>query len=124
MPRQPHPAHHIDLEHPGPVIILDIEEGFRLVDSEIVDENIDLGELRDQPGAALGAAEIEDGRMNFRNWRRLFDPGDRVGDRRRFPPVDDDFSAHSRKPDGGGEPDAPGRAGDKPKFSSQIEIHG
>src|SRR6266568_1625539 len=82
-----HTAHDVDLEHPGPVIILDIEKRFWLVDSEIVDENVDLGELRDEPGTAFGATKIEDGRMRGGARCCLLDLADRISDCRRFSPA-------------------------------------
>src|SRR5882757_5466775 len=123
MPGKAHTAHDVDLEHPGPVIILDIEKRLWLVDSEIVDENVDLGELRDEPGTAFGVTKIEDGRMCSGARRCLLDLADRVSNCRRFPPVDDNFSAHLREPGGGSQSNASGRAGDKRNLSSQIEIH-
>ena len=123
MPGKAHTAHDVDLEHPGPVIILDIEKGLWLVDSEIVDENVDLGELRHEPGTALGATKIEDGRTRIGARRCLLDPGDRVSNCSRFPPIDDNFSAHLREPGGGGQSNASGRSGDKRNLSGQIEIH-
>ena len=65
MPGQTHPAHHVDFEHPGPVGILDIEKALRLVDAEIVDEDVDFGKLRSQRGAAFSAAEIDRRRVHF-----------------------------------------------------------
>jgi hypothetical protein len=55
--------------------------------------------------------------------RYLPDLGDRVGNCSRFPPVDDNFSAHLREPGGAGQSNASGRAGDKRNLSGQIEIH-
>ena len=81
MPGQTHPAHHIDFEHPGPVGILDIEKAFRLVDAEIVDEDVDLGELRRERRAALGAAEIDRRRMHLGIRRGLPDFGRGFSDR-------------------------------------------
>src|SRR6266581_2099920 len=100
-----------------------IEKGLWLVDSEIVDENVDLGELRDESGTAFGATKIEDGRMRSGARRCLLDLGDRVSNRSRSPPIDDNFSAHLREPGGGSQSNASGRAGDKRNLSSQIEIH-
>jgi hypothetical protein len=58
--------------------------------------------LRYQPGTAFGATKIEDGRMRIGAWRCLLDLGDRVSNCGRFPPVDDNFSAHLREPGGRG----------------------
>ena len=123
MPGQTHPAHHIDFEHPGPVGILDIEKAFRLVDAEIVDEDIDLGELRRQRRAALGAAEIDRRRMHLGIRRGLPDFGRGFSDRALLASVDDDFRAHLREPDRGRKPDAARRAGDERGLSCQVEIH-
>src|SRR5438270_7780409 len=73
MPRQANRAHHVDLEHPHPVAVLDLEEGFRLVKSEIVDQDIDLWKLRHESGATFGAGELENGSMQFGRRRRLPD---------------------------------------------------
>jgi len=123
VPRQPHPAHDVDFEHFGPVVILDIEEGFGLVDAEIVDQNVDLGELRHQSGAAFGVAEIEHRRMRPGGRYSLFDLRDGLGDRGGFAAVDDDFRAHVRQPGDGGEPDAAGRAGDQRALSGEVDVH-
>jgi hypothetical protein len=123
MPRQAHGAHHVDLEHFHPVGIFDLEEGFRFVESEIVDEDIDLGKLCHEGGAAFGIAEIECCSVQFGRRRRLPDPGNGVGDGGLVAPVDDDFRAHLRKPRGCSEPDAPRRAGDQRELSRQIGIH-
>ena len=73
MPGQAHAAHDVDLEHFGPVVILDIEKALGLVDAEIVDEDVDVGELRHQCGAARRGAEIERRRMHLGRRRGLLD---------------------------------------------------
>jgi len=65
MPRQAHRTHHVDSNIFVQSEILDIEEGFRLVESEIVDEDIDFGKSRHQRSAAFGTAEIERGGVQF-----------------------------------------------------------
>jgi hypothetical protein len=100
VPRQAYRAHRGDLEHLRPVGVLDIEEGFRLVKSEIVDEDIDLGKLRDKGGAAFGRAEIEGCSVQFDRGRRLPDLGDSLADHGIIAPVDDDFRAHLGEPGG------------------------
>ncbi len=123
MTRQPDAAHHIDLEHFCPVGILDVEERLGLVDAEIVDEDVDIGELRGQRRAALGAAEIQHRGVQLRRWRRLPDLCKGLIDCRLLAPVDDDFRAHLRKPRSRREPDAARRSGDERALSGEVDIH-
>ena len=68
-------------------------------------------------------AEIEHRRMRVGLRHGLLHLHDGLRDGVGLATVDDDFRAHSRQPDGGGEPDAAGRAGDERELSGEVDVH-
>jgi hypothetical protein len=96
VPGQPDPAHDVDFEHPGPIGVLDVKEALRVIDAEIVDEDVDLGELLHQRGAARRIAEIERCGVHLGRRRSLLDFRHGLADHRLIAPVDDHLRAHLR----------------------------
>jgi hypothetical protein len=56
--REPHPAQHVDLKEPPPVLVRDVEKGFRLKDAGVVDEDVGFRRGRDHLGRALRGSDI------------------------------------------------------------------
>ncbi len=55
---QPHRAHHVDLEEPLPVVVVDIEEALGLEDAHVIDQDIRVRMGVDQCLAAVGPPQI------------------------------------------------------------------
>jgi hypothetical protein len=78
--RQANSAQHVGLEEAQPVFVGDLLEGLGFEDAEVVDEDVDLGQLCDHVAAALGLSEVQrdavdagSGDIRLDSRHRLFD---------------------------------------------------
>ena len=98
VPRQPNAAEHVDAKKALPILIRNIEEGLRLENAEIVDEDVGVGHLADKPGDAVGGGKIG-GDAAYIGIRDLaLQPGHRLCHPRIGAAVDDDACPRRRQP--------------------------
>ncbi len=109
--REPHAAQHIDLEQAQPVGVGNLECRLALVDAEVVDQDVDLGQLRrtppPRPSAVAQSAAMPVTRACGSAWRRRASASCTEGSVR---PVMVTCAPSAAKPLGNGEADAAGRA--------------
>ena len=117
MPGETDAAHEIGLDDGAPIGVGDFGEGFGAVDSQVVDENVDLGKLGDErvgygrvgkvTGESLGVGEAAS---------RISDAGFRAS-------VHDHARAFRGKRAGNRETNAGGRARNQGEFIGELKVH-
>ena len=98
MTGQPHPAHDVDLEEPQPVVVGDLLERLGLEDAEVVDQDVNVGDLADEIGHALGSGQVGGDSSDLARHRRTFDLLDGFFDTLRRSTVDDDEAPSRYRP--------------------------
>ncbi len=58
MPAEPDAAHDVDAEQPEPFVIGGVDEVHRHVDAEVVDQDVDLAQFRDEQRASVRGAGV------------------------------------------------------------------
>ena len=65
MAAQPHAAHHIYLKKAEPIVVSNLLERLRLVDSQVVDQNVELRKALDHAASSVGGPEIGGNPLHF-----------------------------------------------------------
>ncbi len=65
---QTNATHHIGLKKAQPILIADLLEGLGLENAEVVDQQVDLGQLLDQSLTTLGTAEVGGNAADAGRW--------------------------------------------------------
>src|SRR5262249_10264590 len=122
--RQAYARIHVHLEEAAPFLVGDIEEGLRLEDAEVVDEDVVAGHGLDKGGSALGRTEVggDAGEPGIRHG--LLDLRDGGIDARLGAAGDDDAGARAGQALGDGEADAGGGTGDDGTTLGKVNLHG
>ena len=121
--RQPDAAHDVDVEEVLPVAIRNLGKGFRLEDTDIVDQDIGVACPGDEGRDALGAGEIARRCLDSRFWLLFNQAGFRAVHGFLAASVDDHCGAGLRKSARNGEADASRRSGDDGALAAQIDVH-
>ena len=121
--RQPHPGHHVGLEKPGPVRVLDLKKILRLEDAGVVHQDVDIGHGAHERCAARGRSHVGRNALNAR--ARQFGP-QRL-DRRlhgRLAPAIDEYPRAGCRQAARNRPSDPGAgAGHQGGLSCQFDFH-
>ncbi len=121
---QAHAAEEVGLDDGVPVVVGQLVEGLRLVDADVVDEDVDLRVALVDFAHVIDGAQVAGEGVECRLGVGLLDPFDRLGHAVVGAAVDDDFRAFGSQHLGDGVADARGRTGDQGGFFIELVIHG
>ena len=106
MARKPNAAENVDFKQALPIVIGNVEKGLGLEDAEIIDEDIDAGNLARNRLQAAGYAEIRGNSMELRVLHALAKLIESSIHASLGAAIDDDLRAFSSQRGGNGKADA------------------
>ena len=119
-----HAAQHIDFEQAQPVAVRDLEERLALVDAEVVDQDVDVGDAREHRFRPRGGGAIRSDAIRLGVADRVAQPRERCIDRGLGAAGERDPRTLCGQAMRDGIADATGRAGDQCVAILQLQIHG